>query len=143
EDVLGLRAFITAATLVVASCISVAYKLLDCKTQLKRFQWVHPMHDETSEEGETSKAERKRSLVRRGGEGAVADVPGPHARVVTVAWADSQLRAGLAWRGRGVPTPALKFHHACRFFEAASLLAEQSGLRLSGYARLGQRSCKG
>src|SRR2546427_10497307 len=71
ENVLGLRAFITAATLAVASRISVAYKLRDCKTQLKRFRWVHLMHDETSEEGETSKAERKRSrrVARRGRSG--------------------------------------------------------------------------
>src|SRR5437588_1238684 len=63
---------------------------------------------------------------------------GPHSRVITLAWADSRSRAGLAWLGRGVPTPAQKFHRACRFFEAASLLAGQSGLRLSRYARLGQ-----
>lgn len=49
EDVLGLRTFIT-----VASRITVAYKLLDCKAQLKRFRWVHPMHDETPAGGETS-----------------------------------------------------------------------------------------
>src|SRR2546425_7586164 len=76
EDVLGLRTFITAASLAVTSCISVAYKLLDCKTQLKKFRWVHSMHDETSEEGETSKVERKRSRGWRGGGGAKADAAG-------------------------------------------------------------------
>ena len=44
---MGLRTFITAATLAVASRISVAYKLLDCKTQLKRFRWANPLLDET------------------------------------------------------------------------------------------------
>jgi hypothetical protein len=69
---LGLRAFITAASLAVASRISVAYKLRDCKMQLKRFRWTHSMHDETSEEGETSKAGKKSSRVRRGRGGAEA-----------------------------------------------------------------------
>src|SRR5713226_10405948 len=72
EDVLGLRTFITAASLAVASRISVAYKLLDCKTQLKRFRLAHSIHDETSEEGEKSKAVRKRSRGWRGGEGRSA-----------------------------------------------------------------------
>ena len=44
---MGLRTFITAASLAIASCISVAYKLLDCKTQLKRFRWANPLLDET------------------------------------------------------------------------------------------------
>ena len=52
---MGLRAFITAASLAVASRISVAYKLLDCKTQLKGFRLTDPLHDETRLRGKRLK----------------------------------------------------------------------------------------
>ena len=52
---MGLRTFITAASFAVASRISVAYKLLDCKTQLKRFRLANPLPDETRLRGKRLK----------------------------------------------------------------------------------------
>src|SRR5207245_10482713 len=68
-DVLGLRTFINAGSLAVASRISVAYKLLDCKAELKRFRLTDPLHDETRLRGKRLKQKGNDHASRAEGEG--------------------------------------------------------------------------